>query len=413
MTLPVDGARRTSTANGRGPVLWLVLAALLGCDAGAASPGADNAMLPGVPGATAGQGASADGSLPPPMMPGASAAGAAGSAAGASDTAGASAAGAGAAAGDPSVAPPPPQDTPAAPAEPPSPGGIKRIYWLDIVGNGVFTARSDGSSPMRIASALAAPDGVVADDCAGKVYFTNMGSALGGSGLASVQRWDGQSAQTLIAPSSGINTAKQLALDVGRGQLYIADREGATIWRSATDGSGLTAMVSGHGFQQLVGVAVDPVGDHVYFTDRNGRRVLRMDRELPVGETADSRTDVETLFEAAAGAMPIDLSLDLDAQQLYLTDRQLGTVQRMGMELPQGQDAGNRTDVEVVLDGLTEPIGVAVDAAGDQLYVTELGGSVHRAHLDGSGDEVIANSGSATGIAVSALDDLGQPFTCE
>jgi sugar lactone lactonase YvrE len=171
--------------------------------------------------------------------------------------------------------------------------------------------------------------------------------------------------------------------------------------------------VTEHGFDQLVGVAIDPEGGHVYFTDRNARRVHRVGLELPAGETAETRTDLETLYQTGAGTMPIDLALDLDARVLYLTDRGVGVVKRMGMELPAGESAETRTDVETLVDGLSDPIGVAIAPHDDALYFTELTGAIHRARLDGSGDEVIANGGAATGIALSVLEDPTRPLECE
>jgi sugar lactone lactonase YvrE len=310
---------------------------------------------------------------------------------------------------------PVPEPPGAAPPEPPQarPPYTQRIYWLDILGNGVFTARADGSEMMRLTSALAAPDGVVYSDCTGELFFTNMGSSLGGSGRASVQRWHAGTTETIVAPGSGINTAKQLALDRRTGLLYVADREGATIWRVDPGSREATPIVLGHGFQQLVGVVVDSAAGHVYFTDRLAARIYRVGLQMPAGQSAENRTDVELLYQAPAGAMPIDLALDYDADVLYLTDRQLGMVQRMGKDLLQGETPDARSDVEVVLSDLVEPIGVAVMPEDDLLYVTELSGAVHRSKLDGSGDTVIARTGSATGIVLSVMAEVGGSHTCD
>lgn len=289
-----------------------------------------------------------------------------------------------------------------------------RIYWLDILGNGVYSARADGSDAERIADALAAPDGIGVDDCTGTIYFSNMGSALGNSGRASVQRasWDGSGVETLVKPGSGVNTAKQLTLDLKHGHVYFCDREGAKVWRMNLDGSELMAVVSGHDFTQLVGVAVDPDAGHLYFTDRNKPRLLRAGLELPAGQTAANRDDIETLVDGGSRAMPIDLALDLEARTLYWTDRQLGTVKRIGLEMPAGDDPADRSDEVTVLDGLATPIGISLDVDGGKLYVTEAGGAVHRAALDGSGEQVIARSSSGTGIAFAAIGPDGAHRAC-
>jgi sugar lactone lactonase YvrE len=290
-----------------------------------------------------------------------------------------------------------------------------RIYWLDIAGNGVYTAKPDGSEMKKIATALAAPDGIGVDECSGTIYFSNMGSALGNSGQASVQRanWDGSELKTLVQPGSGVNTAKQLTLDLTHGHVYFADREGAKVWRMKLDGSELMPVVSGHDFAQLVGVAVDAAAGHLYFTDRNRGLLLRTGLEMPASKTAADRDDIETLVKSASGAMPIDLALNLEARQLYWTDRQLGTVKRIGLELPAGDDPANRSDEETIIDGLTQPIGISLDVAGGKLYVTEAGGAVHRAALDGSGDQVIAHTSSGTGIAFALIGPSGEHQTCQ
>ena len=322
--------------------------------------------------------------------------------------------------GMPSTTPTPTTTDPAKPTggqEPPPAVDVMggRIYWLDIAGNGVYTAKPDGSEKKKIATALAAPDGISVDECSGTIYFSNMGSALGNSGQASVQRanWDGSELKTLVQPGSGVNTAKQLTLDLTNGHVYFADREGAKVWRMKLDGSELMPVVSGHDFAQLVGVAVDAAAGHLYFTDRNRGLLLRTGLEMPAGKTAADRDDIETLVKSASGAMPIDLALNLEARQLYWTDRQLGTVKRIGLDLPAGDDPANRSDEETVIDGLTQPIGISLDVAGGKLYVTEAGGAVHRAALDGSGDQVIAQTSSGTGIAFALIGPNGEHMTCQ
>jgi sugar lactone lactonase YvrE len=319
-----------------------------------------------------------------------------------------------------------PSTTPAGTTDPVDPGNMQepppavdvmggRIYWLDIAGNGVYTAKPDGSGKMKIATALAAPDGIAADECSGRIYFSNMGSVLGNSGQASVQSasWDGSDLKTLVKPGSGVNTAKQLTLDLLHGHVYFADREGAKVWRMNLDGSELMPVVSGHDFAQLVGVAVDSKAGDLYFGDRNNPRLFRTKLELPAGKTADNRDDIETLVKSPSSAMPIDLALDLRARQLYWTDRELGTVKRIGLDMPAGDDPANRSDEETIIDGLNIPIGISLDVTDGKLYVTEAGGAVFRAAVDGSANQMIAKTSSGTGIAYALIGPSGEHLTCE
>jgi hypothetical protein len=52
------------------------------------------------------------------------------------------------------------------------------------------------------------------------------------------------------------------------------------------------------------------------------------------------------------------------------------------------------------MTGLREGIGIALDVRGGHMFVTDLGGSVYRAKLDGSDRRtLLAGQGGLTGIA--------------
>jgi sugar lactone lactonase YvrE len=294
--------------------------------------------------------------------------------------------------------PTPSQDDASVPADP----GTPTIFWLDITGNRVLRAAADGSDMhvLAMGNGIAAPDGVAVDVESGFVYWTNMGSGLGGANLGSLQRTplDGGTIETVV-PQGVTNTPKQMTIDHVNRKLYWCDREGAKVWRADMDGGNPEILASGHGFNQLVGVTLDVPGGKVYFTDRNNRKILRMGLEMPAGETHATRTDLEELFAFPTGSMPIDLELDLDQRMIYWTDRGLGTLQRAGMDLPAGQSAANRDDVEVLASGLGDTIGVSIDHQDGEVYFTALTGQVWRARLDGSDREEVARSNAATGVS--------------
>ena len=78
----------------------------------------------------------------------------------------------------------------------------------------------------------------------------------------------------------------------------------------------------------------------------------------------------------------------------------LNTVSRAPMDPPKGADPRRRMDRRVLVSGLNEAIGIALDVAGGRMFFTDLGGSVYRANLDGSNTNAILNrQGSLTGIA--------------
>jgi len=64
----------------------------------------------------------------------------------------------------------------------------------------------------------------------------------------------------------------------------------------------------------------------------------------------------------------------------------------------------NRKDPEIVFTHLMEGIGLALDLKGRRMFLTDLGGSVYSASLDGSNKKVVlVAQGNLTGIAYAEL----------
>ena len=102
--------------------------------------------------------------------------------------------------------------------------------------------------------------------------------------------------------------------------------------RSNLDGSQIETLVeAGRGdadrsdqTRWCVGITIDPERKQVYWTqkgpDNGGRgRIFRANIEIPQGQTAADRTDIEVFFDGLPE--PIDLELDLKNRVLYWTDR--------------------------------------------------------------------------------------------
>ena len=109
------------------------------------------------------------------------------------------------------------------------------------------------------------------------------------------------------------------------------------------------------------------------------RPYLRANVEIPAGQTAATRSDIEIFYDALPE--PIDLELDRKSRVLYWTDRgdppRGNTVNRASIDAkPQAP--------EVILTHLMEGIGIALDVPRDRMFVTDFAGSVYSARLDGS-----------------------------
>ena len=115
---------------------------------------------------------------------------------------------------------------------------------------------------------------------------------------------------------------------------------------------------------------------------------------MPSGQTPANRRDIEVLF--AGLPEPIDLEFDHRNRVLYWTDRgnpPLGnTVNRSPVD--------GRPEKHILLPDLMEGIGLVIDVPNDRMFVTDLGGSIYSAKLDGSQRRMLAAAqGNLTGIA--------------
>jgi DNA-binding beta-propeller fold protein YncE len=288
---------------------------------------------------------------------------------------------------------------------PPVPSHNGRLFYLSLSGGGrVLSANDDGTDlKVVLGGRNAGPDGIVVDTESKKIYWTNMGNVSANDGTIERSDLDGGNLTTIV-PKAGTWTPKQLKLDAKHGKLYWSDREGMRIMRANLDGSNIETLVEtaqGDAARKdatnwCVGIALDIDGGKVYWTQKgsggNGR-IFRANLEIPRGESALHRTDIELLF--ADLPEPIDMDLDLTHRIMYWTDRgdppRGNTVSRAPMD-PGGKQ-------EILVGGLKEGIGIALDLKGGRMFYTDLGGNVYSARLDGSDSKtLLTGQGSLTGI---------------
>ena len=296
-----------------------------------------------------------------------------------------------------------------------------RLFFLDIRGGRVVSTTPEGSDVRVLVSGRSGtPDGVVVDSERGHVYWTIMGRPREDDGRIERVDLDGGNL-TAIVPAGGAFTPKQLKLDAAHGKLYWSDREGMRVMRANLDGSNIETLIEtargdaarADARNWCVGIALDVPGGKVYWTQKGGDNagagsIRRAGLEIPKGEDAAHRSDIEVLFDGLPE--PIDLDLDLARRMIYWTDRGDGprgnTVSRAPMSPPPSVNPSARTDQQILIRNLKEAIGLALDLQGGRLYATDLGGTVYSARLDGSDQKVVlAGQGSLTGIAVVDVTD--------
>jgi hypothetical protein len=291
-------------------------------------------------------------------------------------------------------------------------GAVRRLFVLELSGGGIHSMSPDGSDRKVIVTNCRLPDGIVVDAGAGHLYWTNMGSSPS-TNDGSIERADvdGNNRRVIVPPGATF-TPKQLHLDKKNGKLYWCDREGMRVMRSNLDGSRIETLVeAGRGdadrrdqTRWCVGITIDPERKQIYWTQKgpdNGEqgRISRAGIEIPKGETAANRSDIEVFFNHLPE--PIDLELDTKNRVLYWTDRgdppRGNTVNRASIDAkPQAP--------EIVLTHLMEGIGIALDVAHDRMFVTDFAGSIYSARLDGRGERnFLFAQGNLTGIAYAEI----------
>ena len=239
------------------------------------------------------------------------------------------------------------------------------------------------------------PDAVAVDRKRGHIFWTNMGRNYGKpDGFIERSNLDGSGRVIIVAPGRTF-TPKQIEYEPQTDRLYWGDREGMRIMSARTDGSDVTVHVQTGSSKadrsdkrnHCVGVAVEPVSGHIYWTQKgppNGGqgRILRAPLDAGAGQDPARRTDIETLMDGLPE--PIDLFIDAARTTLYWTDR--GNNQGGNSINAATITASGLTGHRILVDGLHEAIGVCASQDESSLFFTELyPGHVRRLDLNGGG----------------------------
>jgi hypothetical protein len=291
-------------------------------------------------------------------------------------------------------------------------GELGHLYFLNNFPTlgGVLSTTLSGSelSEFGVEQSVRA-DGIAVDVNAGHVYWTNMGVETGegftNDGFILRANLDGTDVVTIV-PSGDTHTPKQLAIDPIDEKLYWSDREGMRVMRANLDGSDIETLVtiaegevarSDHS-NHAVGIALDFQDRKFYWSQKGPENggvgtIKRAGFDMPSGEDSTNRSDIEVLFEGLPE--PIDLAIDPIDEKLYWTDRGDDTVSRAPIELPVGATPATPSDREILVTDVCEAIGIALDVERGMMYYTGVDcGRVWSAGLDGSNPtEVITQNG--------------------
>jgi len=290
-------------------------------------------------------------------------------------------------------------------------GATARLFLLELNGNRIHSMNPDGSDHRTIVTDCHLPDGITVDAESGHIYWTNMGVPNLDDG--SIERSDLDGGNRIVVIPQGItHTPKQIHLDKQGGKLYWCDREGMRVMRSNLDGSNAETLVeTGRGDEDrrdptrwCVGITVDRRQGKFCWTQKgadnaNVGRIFRANIDIPDGDSPANRSDVELLFDGLPE--PIDLELDEQNRLLYWTDR---GDPPLGNSVNRAPVDEREAEPEILITHLMEGIGIALDVPNNRMFVTDLAGSVYAADLDGSNERnFLVAQGNLTGIAFAEI----------
>jgi sugar lactone lactonase YvrE len=242
------------------------------------------------------------------------------------------------------------------------------IYAADPTNNRITVTPAGGGATTTVGSGFSAPKGV-AIDAAGNVYVADTGNnrvveIAAVTGNETVLSADINSPESLKAPQG-------IAVDA-TGNVYVADTGNARVVEISPFGElapvPMLTFTGAQTFTKPVGIALDTAGN-IYVADSdNPNGIIKIaagggDLQVPAGGTAISSP---TSLISVSLTEPTGVAVDA-AGNLYVSDAGLNTVQ----ELPAGAGPGSEP-ITLGFTGLSSPSGLALDASGN-VYVADTG----------------------------------------
>ena len=251
---------------------------------------------------------------------------------------------------------------------------------------------SDPALPLGIGDA--APDLVLS--VLSHMYWTE-GNTDYVDGAILRARLDGSNVDTLV--TRRVSDPRGLALDVVGGYMYWTDMVRDNIYRAHLDGSNVDTLVTD--LENPRGLALDVVGGYMYWTVGKGGWGGTIHRANLDG----SNDEILTLTSEP----PRGLALDMAGGYMYWTE--WGAIYRADLdgskieiEIPDRPNIEilDWSNIEILVTGLDDPRGLALDVAGGHMYWTDTAwGTILRADLDGSNIEILATGlGDPEGLAL-------------
>src|SRR5688572_30693543 len=180
----------------------------------------------------------------------------------------------------------------------------RHLYYGDLNSDSINRINFDGTGHTTLVTGVPGVSDVALDLAGGRIYWTDTEQDR-------IRRanLDGSNVQDVV--TANLINASGLALDPARGRIYWADYHRDVIGSARLDGSDVRlAPTPGGG---PIDVAIDPVNNRVIWSDFDTYRIYRADPDLTPGsvQTIVTRSDIQ---------LPGSLAVDPVGQHLYWID---------------------------------------------------------------------------------------------
>jgi len=240
------------------------------------------------------------------------------------------------------------------------------LYWVDSTDGKILRANADGTAMTILpTSGLVEPTGLAIDVLAGHMYVSDFGIGCCNTDRIVRVNLDGSGLVDIVSGIGNINPSS-VAIDVVGERIYWGDMGTDGIMRADFDGSNVAQLITG--LNSVRDVALDLSAGFIYFAQGTSVRRVNLD--------GSGLTDLVTQTDLP-GLAPYSLELDLASGSIYFADAGTDGIYRSDL------DGSNLT--ALVSSGLFSPDGVALDLVAGHIYWTDTGfDRIQRSNLDGS-----------------------------
>jgi DNA-binding beta-propeller fold protein YncE len=258
--------------------------------------------------------------------------------------------------------------------------GADSVYWVNIDGNKISHANSDGSGggDVPIAGApVGRPSGLAIDAAAGRLYWANRDdnaihySSLNGSGGA-----------LLNTAGATAGSVTGLAIDPAGGRLYWANTSAGKISFANLNGSGGGDLdTTGATVDEPAGLALNPAAGRVYWSNYGGDTISFANLN-GTGGGGDLDTTGATVDN------PEGVAIDLPRGRIYWTNFGNNTIAYANLG---GGGGGQLNTAGAPVNG---PFGLAINFSGTVVWANYSNNSIAYANPGGGPGEQLNTSGA-------------------